>query len=370
MSDMIVTSAGLRAMARARTGGPMLEITRFAVGSAVAYEPDVTDTSLRGVQLHPVGNAANPPSNYYVSTAEDGGVIANYSLVLDDSIGDFSFGEIGLYLADGTLFALQSLDILQGKFQSTPSSAGNTVQYLVRIHLGQTTTPVIEFETITGETSTLATLSSMDLATIPSAADANVYRIAKLDEFGRAPTIQRADDQWFSPQYDIRIGQFSASAAGSHYSLQSNALQTAAWPPVLEGRYMIRFVGGPLHGLIRQIVPTPSWTPFTVMVLNRIIRPPVPNGFVYRVVVEGTSGQTSPSWATGAGASVDDGTARYVRMGVDSFDTLSWEGSLGTTVPNGTQFELFRASSLGGMDRYINEYRLRCRGHGFFAYHH
>ena len=367
---MKITNAGLRAIAAARTNGPLVDIVKFAVGSSYNYTPDPTDTSLRGTQLYPIGSNPAPPSNYFLTTNSDGTTVANYSLVMDDSIGDFSFGEIGIYLPDGTLFALKAQSYLQPKIQSTPSTAGNTIEILIRLALG-TDTPIIEFSTITASTATLADLGSLDLAEVPAAQSSNIVRIVELDQYGRAPTLQKAtSDRWYSPQYDMLVASGLVSTAnGSHYSVESLGLDLVDYN-VVPGRYLIRFTSGALEGRVRNVIAIPAWVASKVYVANELARPVANNGRFYRVTVAGTAGASEPVWPTTIGATVTSGSVTFIDMGPANTKTLSWAGSLGTPVPTGTTFDLYRASSFSDLPRYINEFRMNSRAQTHFSWHH
>lgn len=359
MADkMKFTSVGLAAAATARTNGPLIDIVKFAVGSAYNYEPDQDDTALHGTQLYPVGGGLAPPTNYYVTTDANGNKVANFSLIMDDSIGDFQFGEIGLYLPGGELIALHALSYLQTKTQSTPSVAGNTIEMLFRMIM-TSGDPIIEFETITAQTATRAEFSSVDLLNPPSASDANTYLTTFKDEYGRAPVLDKADnDTWYSPQYDMKVGTFTTGANSSHFSTNVAALDNVEFN-VLPGRYLIRFTSGALMGRVRQVIPTPTFAQSTVYVLHQIVKPTVPNGRVYRVSTAGTSAAAEPSWNTTVGGTTTSGTVTFTTIAADNQTTLSWNGSLGVPVPSGTTFDLYRASAWTDLERYMNEIQLR-----------
>lgn len=360
-NKMKFTSVGLAAAATARTNGPLIDIVKYAVGSGYNYDPDQSDTSLHGTQLYPVGGGLATPTNYYVTTDSNGNKVANFSLIMDDTIGDFQYGEIGLYLPGGELIALHAMSYLQPKIQSTPSSAGNTIEMLFRMILTGGD-PIIEFTTITAQTATRAEYASFDLMNPPGASDANTYSITGKDEYGRAPELARADnDTWFSPQYDMKVGSFttSASTLNSPYSLSSSSVMPNYDINVVPGRYLVRFTSGALLGRVRAVTVTPAWLATTVYVDNVIVRPTTPNGRCYRVTAPGTTGGTEPTWPTTLGGTVTSGSVTFTDYGPDNTQALSWAGSLGVAVPTGTTFDLYRASAWTDLERYLNEIQMR-----------
>lgn len=64
--------------------------------------------------------------------------------------------------------------------------------------------------------------------------------------------------------------------------------------------------------------PYPTWTPDASYASNALVMPTVPNGTYYRATTAGVSGGSEPAWPTDAGATVNDGTARWVVQGQPS----------------------------------------------------
>jgi hypothetical protein len=62
---------------------------QFRVGDGYGYVPSASATALQGNTLY-----TGAPSNYIVQS--DNSVV--YTLLIDTNVGDFNFGEIGLYL--------------------------------------------------------------------------------------------------------------------------------------------------------------------------------------------------------------------------------------------------------------------------------
>lgn len=110
-----ITQAGLDAI-NGVPGGPELKIGAFRIGSAHGYEPDVTDTALRGIVLYegtPVAMNRLPLG------------MLDIIVQLPAEVGPFNFGEVGLYLTDGTLFALAAYQNLQEKHNQLVNGIGN-----------------------------------------------------------------------------------------------------------------------------------------------------------------------------------------------------------------------------------------------------
>lgn len=120
----------------ANPGGPYIHITQFKVGSAVNYVPTgyvpgvsaPTQTALQGTELY---SAA--PLTYTVVDADTVEVLLN----IPPSQPSFSFGEIGIYLQDGTLFAICVFDALQQHVHAVGNQAGTNWKIRARLKLQQ-----------------------------------------------------------------------------------------------------------------------------------------------------------------------------------------------------------------------------------------
>jgi hypothetical protein len=57
--------------------------------------------------------------------------------------------------------------------------------------------------------------------------------------------------------------------------------------------------------------PSTTWAPSTAYVVGQLVQPTTPNSHTYQCSTAGTSGTTQPTWPTGAGATVTDGTVAW-----------------------------------------------------------
>lgn len=127
MGTTVVTTAGLAAAAAAGTGGPLIAVTQAKLGSTL-ITPSPSDTNIGGTLVF----TTSMPINYQVL---DNNTI-QYSFVLDESMGSFAFGNVGLFLADGTLFALTSYNAVQSKTHTiTNTQIGNRITIRIQIRL-------------------------------------------------------------------------------------------------------------------------------------------------------------------------------------------------------------------------------------------
>lgn len=67
--------------------------------------------------------------------------------------------------------------------------------------------------------------------------------------------------------------------------------------------------------LVTVVNATAVWAATTAYALNAEVRTPTANGHKYRATTAGTSAGSAPTWPTGAGATVADGTVVWTEIG-------------------------------------------------------
>jgi hypothetical protein len=112
----VLTTAGEAAIA-ANPGVPP-KLYLFRLGDAYGYTPDPSDTALHGMQVH-----SGSPSDPVVQSS----TLIKYTLAMDKDLGDFAFGEVGLYLPGGVLFALGASTIPIEKLKDQGTQEGNNL---------------------------------------------------------------------------------------------------------------------------------------------------------------------------------------------------------------------------------------------------
>lgn len=130
MSQFVITNAGLAAAIAATNNGAEIHITQFKLGATANYTPVATDTALRGNTVY-----TGAPFQYSIIDA----TTINIRCQLGANVGPFTFGEIGLYLNNGTLFALASYPTLQQKLSVTTDGIPHIVNLNCLLKLAQGT---------------------------------------------------------------------------------------------------------------------------------------------------------------------------------------------------------------------------------------
>lgn len=126
--QFVITTAGLAAASVATPSGPYVNIVEFRVGSGYNYNPVAADTGLHGTTLY-----AAPPRNYQIITGDTIDIVCE----MPANVGPFNFGEIGLYLPGGVLFALASWPTPQQKFALATDNLPHVFRFNCLIKLAQ-----------------------------------------------------------------------------------------------------------------------------------------------------------------------------------------------------------------------------------------
>ena len=113
-----ITDAGINALFEAEQKGLRCAITKFTIGSAYGYEPVAEDTKMHGDLLY-----RGEPERYKYIDQKTKLIVCE----VPPESGPFTFGEIGLWLEDGTLFALCSLRSPIEKYSSNESSVASII---------------------------------------------------------------------------------------------------------------------------------------------------------------------------------------------------------------------------------------------------
>lgn len=349
MSNLVLTQLGRQAIGEAGASGPLVELVKFRLGTGYGYTPDPLDTTLQGTIVHPVGLLTAVPSNYSTSVDGDGNVTYSLSIIISDDVGDFQFGEIGLYNASDVLIAVKSFETLIAKTKTTSGSTGNTLQFTLYLAL-KDGVPVISFETVTGETSTIADVASVDLLDPPVASAANIYRTTALDEFGRSITVQKTNDYlWQSPNYEFvvveNLSVTFASATAAYCSGLATYRFLADCQGDVEGRYIMRVRTGSHAGRVRALIVPKLRLNSHAYNLNDMVKINSPLGY-WRCTTAGTTDSSPPVFTTTG--TVTDGTAVWTwYSSVIDGSGIAWDTSLATPLSPGDKIDMLRVSTSG-----------------------
>jgi len=261
-----VTTHGIGLISTAIATGPYVQLPTFRVGSGFGYTPNSGDTAIHGTLLH-TGSVSS------VTTINNDTI--HVIVTLDQSVGDFSFGEIGLYSTDGFLFALGTLPTLQNKRATvTGVQVGDVIKldiYIVQTGVGAAVNVVLTSVT----NAQLVTIPSVDSLIPPIVSGSNAYLTSDLDYAG-AQILAMADTDyfWTFPGFR-RMFSGTSTSVGTTTTLECSALTANDVNDVSAGRYIVEITSGTYAGYCRNVTAkagsTITWaTPFPANVANGV----------------------------------------------------------------------------------------------------
>jgi hypothetical protein len=191
MSDatpqFLITNAGLAVASVATPTGPWINITSFQVGSAYGYTPQVTDTGLNGNLLY-----QGAPTAYQSVGNNTIDIICD----IPPDAGPFEFGEVGIFLEDGTMFAKAVFDSPQTKFSALGTNVVSSYTFNCLLKLQQSVA-VFQITTNNGPPSVFEVYNWSDV--FPPGISANpdipLYLIRELSESGDSTLLQNSTDE-------------------------------------------------------------------------------------------------------------------------------------------------------------------------------
>lgn len=205
----VVTRAGLDSAQRAQANGYYISLHTFAVGSSYNYTPEDTATALKGTELHRARI-----SGYRVIDENT----VEYTCILDQNVGDFSYGEVGIYMEDGTLFAIASQDRMIEKLRGDSSATGNRIIIEARLSFSQAEN-ILKYEILKLTNTEMLEIPSVAHLRQPVLAESNVYLTLSRDSTGQTIMAHKGDGdfEWTFPTF-TRMGKFAVTEVVKPYT--------------------------------------------------------------------------------------------------------------------------------------------------------
>jgi Phage tail-collar fibre protein len=236
-----ITNTGYAAAFAASNQGPAIKIAAFAIGAGVGYVPLVTDTSLRGIELY-----RSTPSAYQVLDDNS----CEFTLRMDETVGSWQFGEVALLFADGTVFAIGTLQRPQWKV-AYPDADFNRYNVKVRLVLSGAI-PKIELVATTLVAGVIWELPSVDKLPLAADAQTNAYLCHSTDDNGNDALSTLGSRGWTIASHMRRVarGTLTSKLAGG-FGCSASGL---VFNDVIPGKYLIQFISGTAKGSVRSII--------------------------------------------------------------------------------------------------------------------
>lgn len=238
-----LTNAGA-ALLNANTGPITLTTAKW--GSGVNYIPQPVDTNIHGTVVFTTVPTAPLAAN---------GNIVKYSVYADYNAASFAFGEIGLFTADGTLFALGAATELIQKIQMTSLTVGNSIRLDIFLSMvNQNYEMWLDIAESNNEFRA-AVLGSPDQLPPPQDATPNMYIISGYNSL-QSSFIAYTDRQglWNFDAYAY-ANQANATITGFDYQSVTLALSqyVPGMTPAYIGSAILEFTSGKNYGICRYV---------------------------------------------------------------------------------------------------------------------
>lgn len=235
------TDAGLAAASVATPTGPYIHITSFQVGSAYGYTPQRTDSGLNGTKLFE-------------------GIPASYSYVGDNTIdilcqipadaGPFDFGEVGLFLDGGVMFAKAVFDTPQTKYSALGTNIVSTYSFHCLLKLQQSVA-VFKIDTSSGLPPAVWIVDQWSDVYPPGVSanpDIPLIMVRELNVRGDSSLLQNTSDE----EWSVGTSYWTYSPKGTNGT--SFAVQNASttWVEVLASQCHPSDIGQPNRQFLVQ----------------------------------------------------------------------------------------------------------------------
>lgn len=192
MTNTVLTAAGISAIQVAGEHGPQINVTGFRLGSST-----ITGILDNGVNMSDVqdfvyqGNANQIQYNVY----DEDTVV--FHVILDDTVGDFTIGNLGLFLENGTMFSITNLVTPVQKYKTQTGRAGNIKAYDLQFMISSIATisnftVIIKNEAAIPEVQLSTSLLPAAIAPFP------VYGVREDTTRGNTPSlVYKRTNQWW-----------------------------------------------------------------------------------------------------------------------------------------------------------------------------
>jgi hypothetical protein len=243
MAIVQLTNAGA-ALLNGNTGP--ITLSTYKLGSDYNYTPSPTDTNihgtlvLQGAPSVPVAQSAN---------------IVKYSVYLDYATGPYTFGELGLFTSDGTLFALAAWNDLLQKLPVTALNAGNSIRVDLYLSMVGTNYDMWLDLAESNNSFRMAVLGSPDQLPSPQNAVPNAYVISGAGAGQSA--FQAFTDRQGLWNFSAYAYANQATATIVAFDSQSVTIAAADYVPGMTPQYtgevILEFSTGALYGTCRYV---------------------------------------------------------------------------------------------------------------------
>jgi hypothetical protein len=235
--QFVLTTAGQAAIAGSPGVPPVLSL--YKLGNMYGYVPAPTDLDIHGAQVW-----SGVPSDPVVQINN----VIKYTVSLDATLGDFQFGEVGLYLPGNVLFALGSASYYIEKLQNAGVQIGNNL--VIDAYITTSGTDYAIYAELGNSKSTLNVQAIPGVDTLPSSFQAypNIYMIGAPDQSGTILAFSNNSYWSFTGYEEVADVQVVISATSNTITVGAPSIA-----PAYPGELIIQVMDGPAIGVSRIV---------------------------------------------------------------------------------------------------------------------
>lgn len=293
-------------------------LSSFQLGASYGYSPDPGQTIIYGPVL-----ASGVPSRPFIESSN----LLRYTIPLDLDVGPFDFGEVGLYDANGMLFALGVSSTQITKTATTDSQIGNVVTIDCYIPTGGTS--LTAYASISNSASALSISRIGDIDLLPSATNTvpNLFAIPQPGNASLSAIAVAFDGRWTVSGYTTPVASGTVSVDNTGTTL--TVTWTGSAPTqVYSHEFLIQFIDGPVAGYIRGVSSVTS----THVELYTALTSGVPAGTHFIIVANPSANDSASVLLAGLDPALTSADLNAL-IGVDFTTFVKRDGSTTLTGP-------------------------------------
>lgn len=183
----VITDAGINAAINAGLNGPKISVTKVKIGSTILNPTsDMTD----------VANEVWSGNVSYIQYQIMDERTFLFKITLDESIGDFDIGNIGLFLEDGTMFCISTLLGIEKKIKNNTPVVGNRKTFEIPIVLSGLS-GLINLNLLVPDECSLPFVQTEESLPDPTLAPFSVYEVIYQTELKSPALALRTPTGWY-----------------------------------------------------------------------------------------------------------------------------------------------------------------------------
>lgn len=238
-------------------------LTSYQLGAGFNYTPTSGQTAMNGATVY-----TGAPSAPIVV----GPSLIRYLINMDNTVGDFNFGEASLWLG-ASMFAIGVSASLISKTAIAPNVPGNNITIDAYLTTIGSSYDIYNEVSNSDKPYQIPKISTVEALPLPNGSSSNLYISASPTADAGSVLATAYEGRWSISSYELEAASgYVTSANGATVSFASYATSVGDLELNEVGEYLLQMVTGHLAGLVRIVNVLPASGPATI-VLNTAFLP-------------------------------------------------------------------------------------------------